>query len=93
MLPIAYGKIDASGNLGACSGNVSAIWNSTSNVYEITIAGENYTSQDYITQITLIGGIGGSVDEVFTNDANGNLIVILKNNLGAATSSAFSFVI
>ena len=92
MLPIAYGKIDASGNLGACSGNVSANWNSTSSVYEITIAGENYTSQDYITQITLIGGIGGSVDEVFTNDANGNLIVILKNNLGAATSSAFSFV-
>jgi|GEM_PF-4087399 len=92
MLPIAYGKVDASGNLGASSGNVSAAWNATSSAYEITITGENYTSQDYITQVTLIGGIGGSVDEVFTNDANGNLVVFLKNNVGAATSSAFSFV-
>jgi len=92
MLPIAYGKVDASGNLGASSGNVSAAWNATSSAYEITITGENYTSQDYITQVTLIGGIGGSVDEVFTNDANGNLVVFFKNNVGAATSSAFSFV-
>jgi len=92
MLPIAYGKVDASGNLGANSGNISATWNNSISAYEITITGENYTSQDYITQVTLIGGMGGSVDEVFTNDANGHLIIYLKNNVGAATSSAFSFV-
>jgi len=93
MLPIGYGVIDASGNIGTSSGNISSSWNSSINAYEVTITGETYNSLNYITQVTPIGGISGAVDEVFTNDANGNLIIYLKNNAGGSASSSFSFVV
>ena len=95
MIPIAYGIVDASGNLGTCSGNIAtASWNGIA--YEISISGETYNSLDYITQVTIIGGLGLSgagIDEVFTNSQGGDLIVNIKNTAWSNAQCAFSFVI
>ena len=93
MLPIAYGVVDASGNLSASSNNITVLWDNSINAYVITITGETYNSSNYISQVTPIGGSGTSVDEVFTNDQGGSLLIYLKNNVGTNTSNSFSFVV
>ncbi len=93
MLPIAYGIVDATGNIGTSSGNITASWNSTH--YEIDITGETYHHLDYITQVSVIGGLGlagNSIDKVYTDSQSGSLIVYLKAGTNSAQCN-FSFVI
>ena len=94
MLPIAYGVINAMGNVETSSGNITSTWNGTA--YEISISGENYNTLEYITQVTVVGGqglSGAGIDEVFTNSQGGSLLVNIKNTAWSNAQCAFSFVV
>jgi hypothetical protein len=88
MLPIAYGTIYANGLLAANSNNISCIWNAATQVYEITIVGENYAWANYITNVT---PIWSTPLVTKTHSQGGKLIVELYALNGAKSQGVFQF--
>ena len=56
--PIAYAFINGGGSLGASAStpNVTSTYDSVNKRYEITIAGENYNLNNYVTTVTTTSG-------------------------------------
>jgi len=55
-IPIAYGYIKSDGSVVKATPNVSSRWNSTAKWYEITIEGEYYLFDRYVTVVTPVWG-------------------------------------
>lgn len=89
ILPIAYGFVNSAGSIVTGTSNVSSTWNSAGNRYEITIAGETYYYNQYITVITP----SGSSVVPYTNSSAGKLWVTLKNLSGTSVQENFQFVV
>ena len=90
LLPIAYGNISSTGFIQAGSRNFSVSKFSTG-FYIITITGENYQFQQYITVVTAIGGITPII--ATTGSGGGSLQVYTYLTSGASTDSNFHFVV
>lgn len=86
--PIAYGTVQPDGTLKANSGNVS-ITNTTTGRYEITISGESYLIWDYVTSVSLAGGIGF----IRHDSLSGKLLIYTYNSSGVAANMTFTFVV
>lgn len=87
MMPLAYGTVSAAGALHANTGNFTVAHPSTGR-YEITISGESYYYQDYITTATPVG-----FGYVKTDSASGKLLIFTFNSSGTAADMIFSFVV
>ncbi len=89
--PIAYGFVRADGTLASGTSNVSVQWDAGDQRYEITISGENYFYQDYVTVVT---PLGGNDPPVFagTNSLGGHLLVKLYDLSGNLQARDFQFV-
>ena len=70
LVPICYGNVDLSGTINTGSGNFTVV-RTSEGVYEITITGESYFFDTYVTQATLIGSAGF----ISTSSVNGKLLV------------------
>ncbi|MDF2193030.1 hypothetical protein [Paraflavitalea sp. CAU 1676] len=90
LLPIAYGNISAAGFVQASSGNVS-VSHTITGFYDITITGENYQFQQYITVVTPIGSTTPVIST--TGSGAGRLQVFLYSITGADIDGNFHFVI
>ena len=85
-VPIAYAYIDSSGSVSSGTPNVSCTWNVSR--YEITIAGESYYYNDYITVVTPSGaGVMAG-----TSSTSGKLLVYITNLSGTTIQSGFQFI-
>ncbi|MHC4617726.1 MAG: hypothetical protein ACYTEQ_08220 [Planctomycetota bacterium] len=86
--PIAYAFINADGTVASGTPNVSCSWNGSTRRYQITIAGESYYDEGYITVVTpctvSFGPATGSID--------GKLSVMLFDPGLGATQGKFQFV-
>src|SRR4030095_1719296 len=90
LLPIAYGNISSTGFIQAGSGNFTCS-KFTTGFYIITITGEAYQFQQYITVVT---GIGSSTPIICTTGSGGgSLQVFTYLTSGAAADSNFHFVV
>ena len=90
MVPIAYGNISAAGFIQHSSGNIT-VSRFSAGVYLITITGESYQFQQYVTVVTTIGS--GSPTIATTGSGGGQLQVYTWNTAGAATDVNFHFVV
>ncbi|MFH2104708.1 MAG: hypothetical protein ABII72_00530, partial [Parcubacteria group bacterium] len=88
-LPIAYGYVDATGNLVTGTTNVSAVPSGTVSI--ITIDGINYAPDEYVVVVTPNGSTHASVRTI----ESGNSIVVSTYDIAGATASlqAFHFVV
>lgn len=90
LLPIAYGNISAAGGPTTGSGNISVSKFGTG-WYAITITGESYQFQTYVTVVTPSGASGPIITS--TGSGGGMLYVYTYNAAGVATDSQFHFVV
>jgi hypothetical protein len=90
LLPIAYGNVSASGSINTGTGNFTVTWvGGFDDEYEITIAGENYSSSGYITLVT-------PIDEnlkVRSASSSGKLIITIHTAGNSKTQSPFQFIV
>lgn len=90
LVPIAYGQVNAAGNINNGSGNFSVTY-ITTGFYQITITGETFNFSQYVTVVTPIYVSTPVV--AGTGSGSGNLHVRLSNLAGAAVDNIFSFVV
>ncbi len=84
--PIAYAFINSDGSVQSGTPNVSCTWTGTR--YEITISGESYFYNTYVTVVTLSGDTG-----VARTDSSGGMLVVNVCNLSGVTmQSRFQFI-
>ena len=90
--PIAYAFINGVGVPGASAStpNVTSTYDSVNKRYEITIAGESYNLNNYVTTVTPASG--GIPLLATTTSASGHLLIKILNLSGTAVQSAFGFV-
>ena len=90
LLPIAYGNIKNDGTINVGTGNFTCVWTGTQ--YEITITGENYFWESYMTMITPHAG-SGAVTAV-TASVSSKLIVKILNGTGSSIAGrGFQFIV
>jgi hypothetical protein len=91
--PLAYGAITAGGSVitNATTPNVTSSFNSVEKRYEITIAGETYDINKYMTVATPISSTTPRFISTQSNIA-GKLLVKIFNLSGTAVQSPFTFV-
>jgi hypothetical protein len=87
--PIAYAFINSGGSVASGTPNVSASWNAVSSYYEITISGESYYYNDYVTQVTVWGS---SLYTATTGSTGGKLVVYIHDSAGVKTQENFQFI-
>lgn len=88
-LPIAYGYINSNGTVANATPNVSVSWDTTYDRYLVTIAGEAYWFNDYVTVIQ----VGGTSPRVVTNGSTGGKMTVYITNLsGTKVQNIFQFV-
>lgn len=85
--PIAYAYINSDGTVSTGTPNVSCTWNAASSRYEITIDGESYYYNNYVTVVTL-----QSLGVAKTGSIGGMLAVNIYNLSGTPMQSGFQFV-
>lgn len=90
LLPICYGNVSSTGTINTGSGNFT-VSRLTTGWYAITITGENYHFQQYVTVVTPTG----STTPVITSIGSGssNLHIHIFNLAGAEVDNQFSFVV
>lgn len=88
--PIAYGVVNTDGAVSSGTHNLSSIWNTSANRYELTVSGESINFLQYTTVIT---PIGSNPVIATTASAGGKLVVFLHNILGADVQGQFNVVI
>lgn len=90
LLPIAYGSINANGSINTGTGNYTVTWvGGSDDEYEITIAGESYSSSGYITFVTPIDDNWKPT----AKSSSGKLIVKMFNPGNFPQQSAFQFIV
>lgn len=89
--PIAYGYVNSNGTLSVGSTNIGAItYNTGSGRYEITITGESYFFNTYVTVVTPGGSnISGNWR---VSSGSGNMYVYLRDTNNAVKQGDFAFV-
>jgi len=87
-IPIAYGFINGDGSVAAATPNVSSTYNAGSSRYEITIAGESYFFDEYVTVVT---SVGTPPRIATTSSVGGDLLVYLRDLSGNPTQYYFQF--
>lgn len=93
MVPVAYGKINASGAILSATSNVTGVvWNAINSFYEVTIAGESINSTSYISLSTVHGCSSCSYNST-TSSVSNKLVVIVFNDSNSKIQNAFSFVV
>jgi hypothetical protein len=89
-LPIAFGMVSFTGTLKSGTANVSVV---TSNAgydhFEVTIAGEDYNINDYVTVVTPVVGCYGAPK---TASNTGKLWVLFEGETGYESFCSFGFV-
>ncbi len=85
-VPIAYGFVNSSGTLANGTPNVTSSYDGSR--YVISIDGESYFFNEYVTVITLASG----PKFVRTDSVSGNLLVFVYSTSGSATTGSFQFV-
>jgi hypothetical protein len=85
--PLAFGTINSNATVASATPNVSASWNSSSSLYEITISGESYSVGDYVTVVSALGSGTAAV-----GSGGGKLYVFVRNSSGTLSQIGFSFV-
>jgi thioredoxin 1 len=86
--PIAFAYIDSDGSVMAGTSNVSCTYNVDKSRYDITIEGEDYFYNRYVTVATCCGSFGVPI----TNSSNGELIVSIRDVYNNRTMEDFQFV-
>lgn len=89
--PIAYGHVLGDGSLASGTPNVSSEMSAGN--YEITISGENYVTEYYVTVVSLSSATAtdsAGVAQVF--GSQGKLIVSIYDISGTPTTATFQFV-
>ena len=86
--PIAYAFINSDGSVASGTPNVSCSWNGTTRRYEITIAGESYYDEGYITMVTPCG----VTHLTATGTINGKLTIMLFDVGSGALPDKFQFL-
>ena len=91
--PIAYAFVNSAGSVGAnaSSSNVTSTFDSVNNRYDITITGETYNLNNYVTTVTTTGGTTPLI--ATTQASGGHLLIRIFKLSGAAVQSGFGFVI
>ncbi len=89
MVPIAYGTITRGGNIESSSGNISV--SKTTGVYTISITGNSYSWNNYITLATII--YDNEMGSIYTLSDNGKLIIRTFDSSDTAKDMYFSFVV
>lgn len=89
LTPTAYGVVASNATIYASTGNFTCVWNAVSKRYEITISGESYYYQNYITCIT---PAGGSISRFKTDSSGGKLLVYMYDTAGALAQGNFHFI-
>jgi hypothetical protein len=90
LLPIAYGNVSGAGFVTHSSGNVT-VSRLSPGFYQVTIAGESYQFQTFVTVVTPAGNIGPVF--VNTGSGGGNLHIYTYNLGGVLADSQFCFVV
>lgn len=92
-IPIAYGYIKSDGGIVKATPNVtSCTWNATNKWYEITIEGENYLFDRYVTIVTPVWGAPTCSLMPSVYSVPGKLTIRLYTPSGDCIQSGFSFV-
>ena len=86
--PIAFGTIYSDGTVGTATPNVSAAWNSSGSLYEITINGVTVVAGEYTVIATPFGN-----GTAATGAGNGKLYVFIRNSSGVLSQIGFSFMV
>jgi len=84
--PIAYAAINSDGTVASGTPNVSCSW--TGSRYEITIAGESYWYNSYVTVVTPMA----DSRIARTGSSGGKLLIYIQDLSGAYKQAPFSFV-
>jgi hypothetical protein len=89
--PVAYAAINNGGSVlpNASTPNVTATFDSVNKRYVITISGETYDINRYVTEVTPISSVPRFAA---TNSSGGHLLVRFFDLAGAQVQSAFSFI-
>jgi|GEM_PF-2989864 len=88
-LPIAYAVINSDGSVASGSSNVSCTWNVANSYYQITITGESYAWNSYVTVVTPITNVACMAA---TDSVANKLLVRIRNNAGGSVQLPFQFV-
>jgi len=89
-LPIAYGYCDENGNMLGGTSNVTCSWNQVQGAYNITIEGETYVFNQYITVATTV--INDYYASVYSHSGILDVFITNANGVGGLQSD-FSFVV
>ena len=87
---VAYGKINGNGAILSGSGNYN-VSRTAVGTYQITIAGETYTYQNYTTLVTPNNNTTAIIPTTYA--ASSNLIIYTRNLSNVLTDVIFSFII
>ena len=90
-VPIAYGYIKSDGTIGKATPNVTSAWSAANNRYEITIAGENYLFDRYVTVATANWQMATSVMPMVYGEG-GKLIIYLYTAAHNLIPGPFYFI-
>jgi hypothetical protein len=92
MHPIAFAIVNTDGSLRASSGNISCVWNASSQWYEIAITGVTF---DLWHHFAMVQQIGASRNFYATTDGGGGgkLLVRVHDNTGATVQFYFEVMI
>ena len=91
IVPIAYGNISSTGVVYASTGNITVTWENWPYFrYKISIASEYYTSSNYISVVT---AIGGDVKAGTDDDGAGKLTVYIYDPSSNKVQNAFHFLV
>jgi hypothetical protein len=88
FVPIALGFINADGTKGVGSANVSSVWNAANLRYEITISGQSYFFNTFVTNVTPIC----AAHTARTSSVSGKLLIFVYNSAGTVVQCDFQFV-
>ncbi|MCU0389449.1 MAG: hypothetical protein MUE71_12660, partial [Chitinophagaceae bacterium] len=89
LLPICYGSVATTGTISSGTGNFSVVKAGTG-VYDITITGEPFSFNNYITSIT---PVSTSARSNTASSSGGALRVRIFDATGAAIDTPFHFIV
>jgi len=90
MVPICYGNVTSGGSINPSSTSNFTVTRAGTGDYRITITGESYAFQNYVTIVT---PAATAARITATDSVGGTLIVRIWDAAGAATDSYFHFVV
>ncbi len=93
-VPIAYGVVDMAGGLLSGTSNVSSVWSGGNGLYQVTIAGEVYDVNKYVTNVTLVNGGTNVATTGAQITSNGQVLTVtILDNSGTPVQAQFGFVV